>query len=252
MPSTSDICWIALDAVGTVIFADPPVETVYCRIAQRFGSRLTDEDVRGRFDQAFRQPAWDRRQHSDPLTTSEEGERRRWRELVATVVDDISDPDAYFEELFAYFGRPDSWTCYPDVAEAVASLHAAGFRLAIASNFDSRLHAICNGLDELQPIDTRVISSLVGYRKPSERFYEALAESTGSPPERILMVGDDRLSDVEGARAAGLQAVHLDRAAAGSSGNERTGGSLRSPPAPHEVVADLHELAERMVRHDAT
>jgi catechol 2,3-dioxygenase-like lactoylglutathione lyase family enzyme len=47
-------------------------------------------------------------------------------------------------------------------------------RLAAASNFDGRFDAICDGLPELRPIEVRTLSSQVGCRKPSVRFYQAL------------------------------------------------------------------------------
>jgi len=41
--------------------------------------------------------------------------------------------------------------------------------------------------------------------KPSPAFYQAAVHGLGVPPERVVMVGDDLWSDVEGAQRAGLQ-----------------------------------------------
>jgi len=48
---------------------------------------------------------------------------------------------------------------------------------------------------------------LVG--KPSRELFHTLAGELELPPERVAMVGDDLHADIEGARAAGLQAVAL-------------------------------------------
>jgi putative hydrolase of the HAD superfamily len=53
------------------------------------------------------------------------------------------------------------------------------------------------------------ISSDLGVRKPELAAFEKIAAAIGVPPDRILFF-DDTAANVEGARAAGLQAVHLD------------------------------------------
>jgi putative hydrolase of the HAD superfamily len=57
-----------------------------------------------------------------------------------------------------------------------------------------------------------VISSEVGWRKPAAAFYREVCRRSGLEPEQILLVGDDRINDYEGARSAGLQAILLDPA----------------------------------------
>ncbi|HUG92641.1 MAG TPA: HAD-IA family hydrolase [Planctomycetaceae bacterium] len=213
--------WIAFDAGGTLISPDPPAPAVYAATARRFGSRLSAGEIAARFDEAFRAAElaeledltsadWSR---PDVLTTSEDRERERWRQIVAHVIDDVEEPVECFHELFAHFARPESWRCYDDVGETLRTLSSRGCRLAVISNYDDRLNAICDGLPEFRPIELRVISSHVGCRKPSARFYAALASAAGSRPDELLVVGDDLVNDVEGARAAGLHALLLDRSA---------------------------------------
>lgn len=206
--------WIAFDAVGTLIYPDPPVATVYFEAARRHGSKLTAADISQRFKQVFRQT--ERNDIEDAgqrgqLTTSDDRERERWREIVARVVDDVRDTSACFDELFVHFSRLSAWRCFDDVAPSLHALHTAGYRLAIASNFDNRLHALCDEFTELQPIECRVISAEVGYRKPSPRFYEALLHATGCAAPELLMVGDDLENDILGAREAGIAALLINR-----------------------------------------
>jgi putative hydrolase of the HAD superfamily len=52
------------------------------------------------------------------------------------------------------------------------------------------------------------VSSELGKRKPERAAFEAVAREIGVPVERILFF-DDTLENVEGARAAGLQAVQV-------------------------------------------
>jgi len=68
-----------------------------------------------------------------------------------------------------------------------------------------------NGLPELAPIELRLISSEVKYRKPSARFFEALVRAADCGASEILFIGDDPADDVAAAQAAGLSALQIDR-----------------------------------------
>jgi len=204
----SEIQCIAFDAVGTLIYPDPPVAEVYFQAGKKFGSLLTQDQVQRRFRSAFREV------YSDTeFATNEEAERLRWRAIVEKVFacPDPQQASACFEELHRHFGRAESWSCFPEVAETIGQLAQNGYQLMVASNFDKRLHRLCDELSALAFLKKRVISSEVGFRKPSPHFYQALVESAGVPQESILMVGDDFENDVLGANESGIEAVHLDR-----------------------------------------
>ncbi|HET6326518.1 MAG TPA: HAD-IA family hydrolase [Planctomycetaceae bacterium] len=211
------IRWIAFDAVGTLIHPNPPAATIYHRIGARHGSQLAPDVVATRFYQAVVVVAecdeldCGCRESGDRLHTCETRELLRWQGIVRSVLDDAADPEACFQELFAYFGQPRSWACFPEVGAALKRLQQAGFRLAICSNFDGRLNAVMESTPALSPIELRVISSDVGYRKPSARFFEALVRAADCGPSEILFIGDDPANDVAAARAAGLSALQIDR-----------------------------------------
>lgn len=216
MQRPQGVRWIAFDAVGTLIYPDPPVAEAYFQAARRHGSRLSIQEIARDFKQAFRESERNDLASSDAaanarLSTSDQRERERWRQIVARVVHDVADTGACFEELFLHFSRVTAWRCFEDVAPALVALRAAGYRLAIASNFDHRLHALCDLIDGLQPVERRVISAEAGYRKPSVHFYKALLDATECAAQELLMVGDDFENDVLGAREAGLAALLIDR-----------------------------------------
>src|SRR5687768_3369207 len=104
----SHVCCVAFDAVGTLIYPDPGVAEVYARVGRKYGSRLREEQVRVKFREAFRV------EHEREWGTSEEWERLRWRLIVQRVFG-FEDIEPCFEELFAHFGRAESWKCFPDV-----------------------------------------------------------------------------------------------------------------------------------------
>ncbi len=199
---------IVFDAVGTLIHPDPPAAAVYADVGRRFGSRLPPAEVRVRFAQAFAgQELLDR---EAGLRTSEERELQRWRTIVAQTLYDVRDREGCFQELYEHFAQPKAWRCDPDASRVLGYLHRFEYRPSLASNFDQRLHAIRAGLPELRDIDQLIVSSEVGWRKPAPEFFAAVARTLTLPPEEIMLVGDDRVNDYDGARQAGMQAVLLD------------------------------------------
>ena len=200
------IRWVLFDAVGTLIYPDPPVADAYHAAAQQFGSRLAVEEISQRFAAALAAS------HNSGLPTSERNERRRWQHIVKQVIDDVvNSQDELFERLWQHFAQPQHWRPYADVAETVHELLRRGYRFGIASNFDSRLLRIVSGHPALSACESVFVSSEVGYAKPDPRFFRAIEGKLGVEPGQIALVGDDEVADVQGAMAAGWRAIRLDR-----------------------------------------
>lgn len=199
---------VAFDAGGTLLVPHPSAAETYATIGHRYGSRLTAEVIGPRFAAAFaRQEAVD---FNLGQRTDEQRERRRWREIVAEVLDDVTDSESCFLELFTHYARPEAWRC-PEGTEAILdALAHRGCLLVLASNFDHRLHAIVAGRPELRRIRQIILSSELGHRKPSAAFFNALVARMRVNPDEIAFVGDDVVNDFQGAQSAGMRAVLYD------------------------------------------
>jgi putative hydrolase of the HAD superfamily len=199
---------VFFDAVGTLLFPNPAPAAVYAAVGARHGSRLSVEAVGARFRRAFAaEEAVDR---AAGFQTGEAREERRWRRIVAAVLDDVDDAESCFRDLFAHFGRPDAWRCDPDAGAVLQTLAARGLVLGLASNFDERLRPIVGGMPWLAPLRHLVVSSEVGWRKPARSFFDAVCATEDLPAEQVLLVGDDVDNDWRGARAAGMACILLD------------------------------------------
>lgn len=201
----ADVRAVFFDAVGTLIHPEPSAARVYHAAGLRHGSRLPPDEVRRRFGAAF--AVQERLDNDRGNRTDEEREMRRWRTIVAAVLDDVRDPDQCFAELYDHFAQPQAWRCEAKAGEVLAALRAAGYVVGVASNFDHRLRAVVAGLPGLGRLDHLVISSEVGWKKPAGEFFAVLTAQTGLSPGEILLVGDDRDNDFQGARRAGLAAL---------------------------------------------
>jgi len=198
---------VYFDAVGTLLRPEPPVAQAYQRIGQRYGCPRSVEEIRRAFHHALAdQEAYDA---ANGYRTDEERERQRWRAIVSAVLPEVQDAEACFAELWDHFAQPHHWRLEPGSLEVLAHLARKGLQLGLASNFDNRLIGLVQALPDLcDYLDSVWVSSQVGWRKPAAEFYAALGE--GYDPQELLMVGDDRVNDYEGARAAGWHALLLD------------------------------------------
>lgn len=218
---------VFFDAVGTLLHPEPPAPEVYAAVGRRFGSRLVVTEIAQRFRVAFhRQEQVD---HAAGLRTSEEREWMRWRAIVAEVLDDVAEPEKCFAELHAHFAQPDAWRCEPHTSQVLKTLAGRGHRLGIASNFDTRLRQVVDGLSDLRLIRQLVISSEIGWRKPAPAFFEEMGQRSASPPEQIVYVGDDENNDYVGGRAFGLRVIMLDP-------------NRRATLPPESVITSLKDL----------
>ena len=99
---------------------------------------------------------------------------------------------------------------YPHIPEALALLRQRGCRLWLLSNAQQVFTAYelrLLGLDT--QFDGVLLSSDYGCRKPDVRFYQALLNGHNLDPQHCLMIGNDRSTDIAGARAAGMATLYM-------------------------------------------
>lgn len=224
---------VLFDAVGTLLRPEPAVGEAYRAAGALHGSRRSAEEITARFQAAF---ARSEAQAGAAVAerTDEAIERTRWRQIVADVFDDVAEHEPLFERLWQHFASAENWRLFDDVAAAWSALAAREFRIGVASNFDSRLRAICRELPSLAGCQALFISSEIGRRKPHASFFRAIERSLNVPARRLLLVGDTLENDYQAARAAGWQALVIDRR-----------GELSTVPAEHKLRS-LVELADRL------
>ena len=240
------IRWILFDAVGTLIYADPPVADVYCATGREFGSRLSAAEIQQRFVCA----AARRSERVASLVrppTSEAAERERWRRIVAAVIDDVDSSDELFEQLWQHFAEPQHWQLYDDVRQHSERLRSHGFRLGIASNFDSRLGPIVAAHPVLAACEAVFVSSAIGYAKPDPRFFAAVQQRLGVSPAEIVLVGDDDVNDIQG-RRRGLAGGVSGRGSAILKGAHFRRSRVKAGSLPYEArlvneVISCHDAA---------
>ena len=102
---------------------------------------------------------------------------------------------------------------YPYVREALGILRKKGYRLWLLSNAQEMFTKYeLNLLKITDLFDGIYLSSVFGCRKPDVCFFRALLDEQNLVPAKCLMIGNDRQTDIAGAKAAGLQTFYMHTA----------------------------------------
>ncbi len=99
---------------------------------------------------------------------------------------------------------------YPGVFDALATLRKKGYRLWLLSNAQEMFTRYeLNLLGLTDAFDGIYLSSCFECRKPDIRFFEALLTQQKLDPRQCLMIGNDRETDIAGARNAGIATFYM-------------------------------------------
>lgn len=99
---------------------------------------------------------------------------------------------------------------YDGVIEALHTLREKGFRLWLLSNAQRAFTAYeLRSLHLDSQFDGIYLSSDYRCRKPDPRFFQALLKEQNLDPSCCLMIGNDRETDISGAKASGLSTLYL-------------------------------------------
>jgi putative hydrolase of the HAD superfamily len=125
--------------------------------------------------------------------------------LDATIVPDL------LREFHAH--RPQLWLRH-DASAALRMLRESGWRTALLTNGDPSIQAEKVRALSLEALVDHVVYAsehAPGGKPAREPFLEALRRLKAAPHEAV-MVGDDPVNDIEGARALGIRTIFIARA----------------------------------------
>ena len=204
---------VLLDASGTLIDTARPLGDTYSVLAREFGGDLDP----GTLTTGFRIAFADTPPMAFPGRTGadlDRAERAWWRAVVERVTraaGGVPEFDAYFDRLYAHYADAPAWRVYPEVPDVLAALRDRGLALAVVSNFDSRLSPLLDALGLAAFFDAVVCSGPAGAAKPDRAIFTRALATLGVEASETLHVGDSREADYDGARAAGIEALFVDR-----------------------------------------
>ncbi len=207
---------IFLDAVGTLFGVRGSVGEVYSAIAHQFGVKVPPETLHEAFLQAFAASEPPTFPGTDPDEIPQ-CEFEWWRVIALRtfqqvgVLNQFADFTDFFDGLYNHFATAEPWFIYPDVLPSLEAWRRIGIQLGIVSNFDSRLNLVLKAL-KLDDFFTSVtISTLAGFAKPDPHIFAAALQKHSCDAKDAWHIGDSFRQDYQGAKAAGLRAILLER-----------------------------------------
>lgn len=212
------ICWppiqaVTFDVTHTLMHAPRLVE-IYWQVLRRHGHDVHLKDVRREIPRVWREFSCRVDHRQDRYTCHAKGARGYWQEYLVRLCQCLQtgEPSPFAgAELFDRLAQPESWEVYPDVRPTLEGLRADGLRLGVVSNWDHRLPRLLERLHLADYFHSITYSSACGLEKPHPAIFLQCLEALGVRASRALHVGDQDMEDIEGAEAAGLKALRLDR-----------------------------------------
>lgn len=203
---------LLLDAMGTLITLRQSVGTSYAALAEVHGVIVDAAAIDAVFPTMYRQ--------APPLafdgldgTTLLEAEIGWWGDRINetfAALDLPPPPPALRRDLFEHFAQQQPWMVYSDVEPQLRAWRQAGLRLAVVSNFDSRLRGLLQSLGLMAHLEAVVISSEAGAAKPDPRPLHLALAALDLSADQVWHIGDSP-EDVAAARAAGLRCLQIAR-----------------------------------------
>ncbi|XP_010554772.1 PREDICTED: haloacid dehalogenase-like hydrolase domain-containing protein 3 [Tarenaya hassleriana] len=190
---------LLVDAVGTLLVPAQPMAQIYRAIGEKYGVQYSEDEILKRYRRAYEKP-W-----GGSRLRYVNDARPFWQYIVSASTG-CSD-SRYFEELYNYYTTEHAWKlCDPEAEKVFKALRERGVKVAVVSNFDTRLRPLLRALRCENWFDAIAVSAEVEAEKPNPTIFLKACELLGVNPEDAVHVGDDRRNDVWGARDAGCDA----------------------------------------------
>jgi len=212
---------VTFDVTGTMMWPRD-LGGDYARVLARHGIEVEPEHLTRLVPEVWREFACAADPARDRFAAHPGGARGFWRQVLIRVcaLAGVAEPSRFASaELFEHFAHPGAWEVDAALPALLDELAERGLALGVISNWDDRLPVLLERLDLAECFDAVVFSQSVGVEKPHPAIFAAALEGLGRRGDETVHVGDRLVEDVEGARAAGLRALHLRRTGGGDLGS---------------------------------
>ncbi|MEM7005607.1 MAG: HAD-IA family hydrolase [Pseudomonadota bacterium] len=170
-----------------------------------FGTLVEITEKRQAFRPLFKALSPEKRRALKHRLMREDRPFTHWPEALGAEV----DPRVLLEVMERMMIETGSVALRPGMADIWTNLRAEGLRLAVCSNLASDYVQTLQARLPDRP-DVEVLSCKVGAIKPEPEIYKMVLDSLCVAPDRVLFVGNTPRTDIEGPRAAGIKAIHVD------------------------------------------
>ncbi|MBO3842466.1 MAG: HAD family hydrolase [Candidatus Brockarchaeota archaeon] len=199
---------VSFDCGGTLYYEAEEDYMVFHRILLKLGYRFESVKVKEALEDA--RVWWSK----EKARTREVWNEKAWVRLLRKMVSNlaISDQDLA-EQLRGHWLSEAGFRAYEDAEPTLKKLKDNGFKLITISNVSSsrNLATYLRKAGLLEYFEMLVASGDLGCEKPNAEIFRIASRLSNTPVENMLHVGDKYEEDYLGARAAGMNAILIDR-----------------------------------------
>ena len=204
---------VLFDVGSTLLFHSPDIDGVFYEAAQSRGHSPSLEELSAFLPEVYRFYE-DEYQKDGDFWCCPEGSVEIYLKMYRYLCRHVglqADAEGIAREVYRLYLGAAYWRIYEDVLPCLETLRERGLRLGVISNWGTFLKGLLCDLG-LEPYFEVIIASAdVGCRKPDPAIFELALERMGLAPHEVLYVGDNPEADGEGALAAGITPVIIDR-----------------------------------------
>ncbi|MFW6174491.1 MAG: HAD family hydrolase [Chloroflexota bacterium] len=206
---------VFLDLYNTLARIYPPREVIQARAASPFGLQLTKEDVDAGYALADAKMA--EQSALGPVNHLPEEERRRffaeYEQLILKGAGHDVDLETAERIWRAVRQQEYGMALFDDALPCLDSLRTGDPPrvVGVLTNLDRTGDELAHEIGFYDHVDFTLTSEQVGEGKPNRAMFDAALRLAGARACEAVHVGDQITTDVEGALAAGLRAVLIDR-----------------------------------------
>lgn len=101
----------------------------------------------------------------------------------------------------------NKWHLFDDTYEALVKANKNNYKCYILTNHTPEIRDIIKGL-KIENFFKNVYNSAdIGYEKPHYKIFQSVLNDLKEEPENFIMIGDNYISDITGARSNGINAI---------------------------------------------
>ena len=195
-----------LDALGTLVYLEPPAPRLRDALRELAGVEVTLDEA----ERAFRAEISHYLAHHTEGGDGPGLDRLRddCAEVMRSALPSPPPEHAVIREAML---AALSFVAFEDAAPALRELRGRGLRLVVVSNWDCSLPEWLEGAGLGSLLDGTASSAAAGEPKPAPAAFLTGLELAGVTAAEAMHVGDSPEADIEGARAAGIRPVLLTR-----------------------------------------
>ena len=204
---------VFFDLYGTLATFDPPREVIQANAAAQFDLELTPEGVDRGYHLADQ--FMSRQNATAPVRYMSLAEQTQFFAKFEQLVLEGAGHSVDLETAAAIWKKVRTQrydlALFGDVIPSLGRIRNAGYLTGLVSNVDSSGTALADSMGLTGHIDFAITSGDAGAEKPHPAIFRAALTRAGVQPEQAVHVGDQVESDIEGAMAAGIAPILMDR-----------------------------------------